>query len=380
MPTDYVNNIPGYSNAWICGLADFYKHTGATDYIRSQHQLLLSMLRYMKQGFNRKNIFVNKHKKWCFVDWAPELNGATPQANTATDLYTCWAVRRAVFLLNALGDSANAAKYAHWDRQLIHAARKYLVNPKTHTYTNLRQVNAMAIYSGVADRFERRAIYRRILAPRNPAWRQIATPYYNYYVICALGRLGRTREALNFIRRYWGGMLREGATTFWEVYTETPRPVPSARPAQRRGVASGFLPAGLTMYRNSLCHGWSAGVTNFLTAYILGVRPTSGGFATAAITPHLGNLRWVSGRVPTPHGDIVLSASQGKKGEELTAHLPPGVRAVVGIKGREISINGQLAPILRTTASRKFLAIDRPGLYTILAGKQSPGRIHQGTR
>ncbi|MGC8624524.1 MAG: hypothetical protein ACP5VQ_04600, partial [Phycisphaerae bacterium] len=165
LPANYVNNIPGYSSAWICGLADFYKHTGAIGYIRSQHQLLLSMLRYMKQGFNRKNIFVNKHKKWCFVDWAPELNGATPQANTATDLYTCWAVRRAVFLLNALGDAANAAKYARWDRQLIYAARQYLPNPKTHTYTNLRQVNAMAIDAHVANAPERAAIYQRILGP-----------------------------------------------------------------------------------------------------------------------------------------------------------------------------------------------------------------------
>ncbi len=383
-PVNDVNGIPGYSCAWIVGLADYYRHTGALTYVKSQHEMLLSMLRYMKTSFGPENLFTDRHNHRLFIDWSPPFpwkvfhNPKSPSC-MATDLYTCLAVKDGVFLLRAIGDAAQARRWLNWYDEIVSAARRYLAN-RNGTFTNIRQVNAMAIYSGVADRFERRAIYRRILAPRNPAWRQIATPYYNYYVICALGRLGRTREALNFIRRYWGGMLREGATTFWEVYTETPRPVPSARPAQRRGVASGFLPAGLTMYRNSLCHGWSAGVTNFLTAYILGVRPTSGGFATAAITPHLGNLRWVSGRVPTPHGDIVLSASQGKKGEELTAHLPPGVRAVVGIKGREISINGQLAPILRTTASRKFLAIDRPGLYTIIAGEQRPGRIHQGTR
>ena len=281
--------------------------------------------------------------------------------------------------MRAIGDAAQADRWVNWYDVIASAARRYLAN-RDGTFTDIRQVNAMAIYSGVADRFERRAIYRRILAPQAAAWKQIATPYYNYYVICALGRLGHTREALNFIRRYWGGMLREGATTFWEVYNETPRPVPSTRPVSRPGIASGILPAGLTMYRNSLCHGWSAGVTDFLTTYILGIRPTSGGFATTAITPHLGNLRWVAGRIPTPHGAIVLRASQDSNGEDVTVHLPTGVRAIVGVKGRQILINGRLAPILRTTASRQFFSIDRPGFYTIVAGRPSHGHIRHATQ
>ncbi len=372
LPISYINNtpfggIPGYSDAWYCGLADFYQHTGAIKYIRSQHQLLLSMLRYIKQGFNRKNIFVNKNKGWCFVDWANYLGfGNDPQSLVATDLYTCWAVRQAVLLLNAIGDKTDAAKYARWDRQITMAARKYLANPKTHTFTSLRQVNAMAIVSHVADRAERQAIYRRIFAPDDAAWRQIATPYYNYYVICALGDLGRTREALNFIRRYWGGMLREGATTFWEQYTRTPRPVPTAKPVHLPGVSSDGLPTGLKSYTNSLSHGWSAGVTSFLTEQVLGIRPTRGGFTTASIVPHLGGLKWARGRVPAPRGNIVLSVTKHGASESLHVTLPPGVKALVGVAGRSVTVDGHAVMPVRRSAKRCYIRLTRAGEFSIV--------------
>ncbi len=364
LPTDYVNNIPGYSNAWICGLADFYKHTGALGYIRSQHQLLLSMLRYMKQGFNRKNIFVNKHKKWCFVDWAPELNGnwnkpgiSSPQALAATDLYTCWAVRRAVFLLNAIGDTANAAKYAHWDQQLIHAARKYLVHFKTHTYTSLRQVNAMAIDSHVADARQRAAIYKRILGPQCASWKQQATPYYNNFVLFALGHLGHTDEGLTFAQKYWGGMIREGATTFWEAYD-------NAWPKKH---FHRYLKADNGQgYFVSLCHGWSTGVTNWLTEHVLGVQATSGDFADVSIVPHLGYLSWVSGTVPTPHGNIVMKVKKTQSSESLNLALPPGVIAHVGSRGRLVTVNGWAIKTVRRRSRRTYyVSLGRQGRYVI---------------
>ena len=357
LPATYVNNIPGYSDAWICGLADFYRHTGAIGYIRSQHQLLLSMLRYMRQGFNRKNIFTNKHDKWCFVDWAPQLNGATPQADMATDLYTCWAVQRAVSLLKAMGDTANAAKYAYWDQQLIHAARRYLVDPKTHTYTNLRQVNAMAIDAHVADARQRRAIYRQILAPSCPSWKQIATPYYNNFVLFAVGHLGHTLEGLNFARKYWGGMIREGATTFWEHYDPS-WPKKHFHLHLNDDVGNG--------YAVSLCHGWSTGVTNWLTEHVLGVKPRSGGFARTVIVPHLGDLRWASGRVPTPHGNIVISVKAKHEADSIRLTLPPGIRTLVGVRGRSVTVNGHPATIARRSAKRCYIELSHGGVFNIV--------------
>ena len=358
LPSNDVNGIPGYSCAWICDLADFFKHSGAIGYIRSQRTALISMLRYMKQSFNSKKLFDNSHNHLNFVDWASKLHGNpnTSEADAATDLYTCLAVRRAVFLLRAMGDHTDAHHWARWDNEIIQAARKYLVNPKTGTYSSLRQVNAMAIDSGVADAAQRRAIEARILGPDCEAWKQIASPYYNNFVIFALGRLGRTDQALRFVQLYWGGMIREGATTFWEGYD----------PSWPKYHFHRHLQADwLTGYFVSLCHGWSCGVTNWLTQYVLGVNSTSGGFGTVTIVPHLGTLSWVSGTVPTPHGNIVLRVSKTGSGESVSLTLPPKVNATIGLSSRALTINGRTAKLLNRGQRHSYIRLDHPGVWVI---------------
>ncbi len=357
LPENYINGIVGYSNAWICALYDLYMHTGDIQYIRRQRRMLLSMLRYMKRGFDHRNIFTNKWNHWCFTDWAPHLNsGDTPQERVAVDLYTCLAVQRAAFLLQAIQDKAGAEIYLHWYRRLVTAARRYLPNAKTHTFTRLRQVNAMAIYAGVADRIQRQAIAKTILGPGCPAWRQVTTPYYNYFVLQSLGNLGRTMQALRFIRSYWGGMIHEGATTFWEAYD--PR---WPKKHFHRYLQADNRPG----YFVSLCHGWSCGVTTWLTEYVLGVQPTAAGFAKATVIPHLGNLAWVAGRVPTPRGNIEVKAEKTATERVVSLRLPPGVAATVGVRGLHIRLNGKRPRMIYTMGRRRYIRIDTPGSYQV---------------
>ncbi len=357
LPTNDVNGIPGYSCAWICGLEDFYRHTGAIRYIRSQHLLLLSMLRYMKQAFNASNLFVNGHNHWCFTDWSSKLHGNAPQSYEATDLYTCMAVRRAVLLLRVMGDTTNARRYARWDKTLIIAARKYPADSRTGTFTDLRDVNAMAIDSGVADLAQRRAIKRYILGPNCSSWRQIDSPYYNNFVLFALGRLGLTNQGLTFVRNYWGGMIHEGATTFWEGYD----------PSWPKVHIHQFLQADWAQgYFVSMCHGWSCGVTNWLTQYVLGVNSTGGGFASVRIAPHPGDLHWISGRVPTPHGDILVLVRRNRSAESIHVSLPAGVRATIGIRGGNATINGTQAKVIKGQRLHNYIKIPAAGSRSIL--------------
>ena len=313
------------------------------------------MLRYMRQSFNYQDLFDNSHNHWCFTDWAEKLNGNTPQSYTATDLYTCLAVRRAVFLLHALGDTAAARYWEKWDTQIIRAARKHLVNA-AGTYTNLRQVNAMAIDSGVADAAQRRAIEARILGPNCSSWRQIASPYYNNFVLFALGHLGRTYQGLQFVQKFWGGMIREGATTFWEAYD-------NAWPKKH---FHRYLKADNGQgYFVSLCHGWSCGVTNWLTQYVLGVNSTSGGFAKASIMPHLGTLQWVKGTVPTPHGNIVLRIRKTNQHEGLKLSLPTGIHATIGVSGSSVTVNGRPGSVVIRGARHSYIRLDHAGVWNI---------------
>jgi alpha-L-rhamnosidase len=76
----------------------------------------------------------------------------------------------------------------------------------------------------------------------------------------------------------------------------------------------------------SHCHGWSAAPTFFLSSVTLGVRPLQPGFAEIAFSPQLGDLAFMRGTVPTPHGPIeVQCRHRGKKLEKIL-RLPKGVK------------------------------------------------------
>ena len=72
-----------------------------------------------------------------------------------------------------------------------------------------------------------------------------------HYELEALMKLDRKEEALDVIRSYWGGMVRNGADTFWELYD----------PEYPDG-----SPYGGTIV-NSYCHAWRCTPSYFLRRY-----------------------------------------------------------------------------------------------------------------
>ena len=64
-------------------------------------------------------------------------------------------------------------------------------------------------------------------------------------------------------------------------------------------------------YGKSLCHAWGASPIYLLGRYFLGVEPTEPGFAAYTVKPVLGGLEWMTGKVPTPTGDIEVTVKDG---------------------------------------------------------------------
>lgn len=320
MPSGNVNGIPGYSCAWIAGLADFYRHVGDQAYLEKQHQPLITMLEFLHTELGDDGVFANKHGQWPFIDWAPEFNGDTPSARAATHLFLVKAEREAEFLFRQLGDNANAEKAKAWGDQLAEVAQRKLVGT-SDTFGDRRQENAMAIYSGVATKDQITKIYSEVLAPGTPAWNFVASPYYNNYILDAITESGHMLDAMGFVRTYWGGMLAEGATSWWEGYDPS-WPKKNFHANLQADNGTGFFV--------SLSHGWSAGPTNWLTERVLGVRSTGRGFATFTIDPNLGDLAWATGTVPTPSGPIKVRVDHVGNRYRIHTTVPNGLQGKIG--------------------------------------------------
>jgi hypothetical protein len=326
---DDVNTFPGYSAFWVMGEADYYRHVGDAAYLHSIHDRLVQLLSFMETELDDKSVFANPRKAWGFVDWSPDFNEDTPESRRAIHLEFTKAFSEGAWLLRESGDLASADRFQKRADVMTAAAHQYLLDSATGTFGTRHQTNAMAIFSGVANTAEAGTIWEHVLSrPRH----FVITPYYNFYVISAMAEAGHRREALEEVRNYWGGMVREGATSAWEAYDPTwPKDdFHSALQADdRRG------------YFISLAHGWSSGATAWLTEQVLGIQPLAAGFSEVAIRPDLIDLEWARGAEPTPRG--LLQVDYKKTAEGLTAEvdLPQGVVGKVSmpIQTGQTSVN-----------------------------------------
>src|ERR1035441_8577459 len=169
----------------------------------------------------------------------------------------------------------------------------------TNTFGKRWQTNAMAVMSGAANPEEQRAIWERVLsqvgAPTGlmtnfEAPQNVITPYYGFYLLDAMARLDHRPEALRWMRQYWGGMLADGATSFWEAY--------DPRWDGGQDFHASLEADGKKGYYVSLAHGWSSGPTAWLMEQLLGIQPTAGGFREVSIRPDRAGLRWARGAEP----------------------------------------------------------------------------------
>jgi len=358
----HVDGIPGYSAFWVTGETQYYLHTGSLRQLQSVHARLVELLDYMEKDLNQNNLFVDATHAWPFVDWSPEMNSDDPQTRMATQFEYYAAFHDGAYLLNVLGDKQNAARFAKKAAELKAAAQQHMLDGQGSFGTRW-QPNAYAVLAGVAEPSQYAAIWSNSLSDvgRHFYHRYIITPYYNYYVVSAMARMGHRRAALRWIREYWGGMLNEGATSFWEGYD----------PSWYKGFAfhQSLQADGGSGFYVSLSHGWSSGVTPWLMEQVLGIEPTAGGFAQVSIRPDLIGLQWAKGAEPTPHGLLSVSI-RNQNGYITTITLPPDVSASVSVPvsaaGSQVEVNGK--PVSSTPAEnghRALLPLSGQGTYVI---------------
>ncbi len=321
-PSDgsHVNGIPSYSALWITSLASLYQHSGDKAFVASEHEDLLHILATMDASLDAHGLFDNAKHQWLFVDWAPGLYAYTPEARIGTQLQYVRGYRAATMLLTALGDTTNGRRYAAQANKAL-AAVQTLRDPNRITYGTTWQLNSLAALN---DSQTGHAIWDDALSriKQDAPSDQVISPYFNSYILDAMAATDHRREALDWIRTYWGGMLAEGATSFWESYDlRWPKTNPHLS-LQADGTSGYFV---------SMAHGWSSGPTAWLTENVLGIVPASPGYDTVNIRPDLLGLDYANGSVPTPHGTISIHIDE-EKGVELD--LPAGVTANVEYGGR----------------------------------------------
>ena len=319
--TAHINTIMDYTFYWFKSVYDFYIYTADIDFVREIYPRMQTMMDYVLGRTNEEGMAEGKHDDWIFVDWVdfPMHKRGTlcfeqillcksletmktcatvlrdnplaepPQGSITTDEYNADAEKYGK-LEEALRSKLKPTFWNEEQQAFMHAIEDGEMNAQITKFPNMFAI----IYDYLSDDDKQKVMQSAMLNPDVPA---ITTPYMRFYELEALCQMGMQKEVLKEMRDYWGGMLQEGATSFWEKYNP-----------EETGIQH------LTMYGRpygkSLCHAWGASPIYLLGKYYLGVQPTKAGYEEYTICPVLGDLEWMEGKVPTPHGPISIRADR----------------------------------------------------------------------
>ena len=235
-----------YSLFFIPTLLDYYETTGDRATLTelwptAWRQIALAQERFDENGLVRDSDVLG----WCFLDWNLALN---KQAGAqGVYLYCLKAAEKIAALID---DDERAAWIASDYAKKKQAALDSLYNPTRGLFVSgaEKQISWASQIWMVLGGVGGAEVLRRV---EDAEAVTMVTPYLYHHYVQALLDVGEKGKALRVLTAYWGGMIKEGADTFWELYDPTD---PNASPY------------GGTIV-NSYCHAWSCAPAYFLRKY-----------------------------------------------------------------------------------------------------------------
>jgi len=297
--TAHINTIMDYSFYWFMSFVDYYQYTGDSDFVREMWPRMLTLMDYILSRTNAEGMAEGQPDDWIFVDWVdfPMHKRGALAFEQVLFIAALFAMEKAAHICNEpekadyyqrlaaqLSGKLERTFWSNEQHAFMHAIEDGVLNPQVTKFPNMFALRTIAMSE---ERQEQ--IMKSVML--NPDIPPITTPYMRFYELEALCEAGLHQQVLREIRDYWGGMLREGATSFWEKY------VPTESGTQHLAMYG-------RPYGKSLCHAWGASPIYLLGKYFLGVQPTRPGYQEYVVQPSLGDLEWMEGDVPTPHGMI----------------------------------------------------------------------------
>ena len=308
---EWMNSTATYSMWWIIIHYDWYMHWGRLDYLKEQTECLKSTC---DRAFNwiDRDFESEPNMMEGFVDWSSKYTDSEMEGRRAI---TCIAMDRAAKIFAILGDK----EYEENCRRYTERLQGECVDA-----VNNKRMSALTVLAGRDSRTA-----KEVLAGSSA---EEMSCFMGYYVLIAKCLLGNADEAVDIIREYWGGMLKMGATSFWEDFDikwmENSAGIDVITPDGMKDIHGDFGKHCYKGFRHSLCHGWASGPAPFLMEQIGGIEILEAGCKKIRISPKLGDLEWVKIEYPTPYGILKVSAEKDDGKVRFTVDAPTGIEIV----------------------------------------------------
>lgn len=311
----YPNNIIDYAAYWLMSLHLYHRYFDDVAFLRESWEAVERTLERLDRAQDREGLLVAEPTDTVFIDWARiQKRGAV----SAVQMLYAMALESAGWIAAACGHAERAEALRRQRRGLLGRIRRLLWDKRQRAFVDnrtgrrlsgavTRHANFLAVLSGAASAAQTKSLLASVL--ENPVVEPVGTPYMAMFENMALAQVGHGQRMLDNVRGYWGGMLEQGATSFWEAYDE--------RHEGKQHLAFYGRRFGL-----SLCHAWAAGPVALLSGSLFGLTPLEPGWRRFTAIPLRTDLAWACATVPTPHGEIRIEVD----GNRVELRVPRGVR------------------------------------------------------
>ncbi len=305
--------LPDFTLTWINTQFDYFRYTGDVSLMKEQYGKIEKALKFFSDYTEKNYLLGDMPEWWVFLDWAPLYKEGFSCLFNLFYLYTlrtaaCIAdaikkPERKKFYLGAAEETEAKIRKVFWDGNQKVFRDGYDTVKRRQVNKISQHTHSLAILLDMNRQYHRFWTDRILIPPmrlKPLKHRDIieASPFYYYYVIEALKKTGGyEKEIMDFIKRRWGMMLEEGATTCWEMWNPEPGHI-------------------------SLCHAWSAHPIIHFIELAGGLKPLSANWKEIEIKPGSVGLDWVRLSLHTGRGDIEINAEEGK----LDTKIPPGIK------------------------------------------------------
>ncbi|KAL7520947.1 hypothetical protein ACHAWX_005640 [Stephanocyclus meneghinianus] len=317
MRESHVNGIVDFSLWYVISHWLYQRYFGDVAFLKQEWAIVtkrLSSLIKVCTDVHTGRLITND-ENWVFIDWSDSV-----EKTTALQILWWWALECSSLLVDtliSLADDKTSAGHEEFSRLIRDVKSRlesfFVEDDIQHSYS--RHAHILGVLSGLNLRLVDNASSNDWWNPdlSDDRWRSlvkvrkldhqsrdallgdelvcVGTPFMKHLECLAISRLGERSSALDRVRNYWGGMLRAGATTFYEAFAEHEKLDDIAKFYKRP-------------FARSLCHAWGSGPCALLPEVLLGLRPIADGWKVFSVDPLDECPAAISSSVKTKHGVI----------------------------------------------------------------------------
>ncbi|GEN94426.1 alpha-L-rhamnosidase-related protein [Pediococcus ethanolidurans] len=283
----HLDTIVDYSMYWLISIELYYDTFADKGFLKAVYPKMKRLIDFSLEATDEKGFIHERKGDWIYIDWADFDHQGPLCAEQMVLARALQSVIRVFKLLNQ-----DTKEYTRRYKKLRKSIDTFYWNPQKHAYIDSyesgkdrvsRHANIFAILFDYADKKRTTEILQYVLL--NPKIAPINTPYFKFWELEAFAKIGYYKKVLDTIKSYWGGMLDNGATTFWEYFDPNERGTPR------------YAMYG-DKYGKSLCHAWGSSPLYLIGRYLIGLKPTHPGYVTFELKPQLSLLGDFKGKFP----------------------------------------------------------------------------------